>query len=372
MSAALVLSSHVAMADDARFDAGRLAALDHAIEAAIAARKLPGAVYHLERGAASYEQAYGRLDYLPGAPAVTRATVFDAASLTKVMATAPAVLVLAEEGRIDLEAPFVRYLPECAGGERDAVTVRHLLTHTSAFKSGLPRSPDWQGQEAALRLACRQAPTDAPGTAFRYSDINYILLGLMVQRIAGMPLDRFAHERIFTPLGLADTGYLPLARQPAARIAPTGGAVGVVHDPTARRMGGVAGSAGVFSTAADVARFARMVLAGGALDGKRVLSEHSVRLLTTVQSPPGIAAQRAMGMDIDSPFAKRPRGTLFPVGSVGHTGFTGCILWIDPQSRSFYVFLSNRVHPDERSDILALYSSLGTLSARAALELNNK
>jgi len=372
MSAALVLTGHVAMAADVRFDADRLAAVDHAIETAIAARKMPGAVYHLEQGAASYEQAYGRLDYVAGAPAVTHATVFDAASLTKVMATATAVLMLAEEGKIDLEAPFVRYLPECAGGERDAVTVRHLLTHTSAFRSGLPRSPDWQGQDAALQLACRQAPTDPPGTAFRYSDINYILLGLMVQRIAGMPLDRFAHERIFAPLGLLDTGYLPLARMSAARIAPTGAAVGVVHDPTARRMGGVAGSAGVFSTAGDVARFARMVLAGGTLDGVKILSEQGVRLLTTVQSPPGIAAQRAMGMDIDSPFAKRPRGTLFPVGSFGHTGFTGCILWIDPQSRSFYVFLSNRVHPDERSDILALYSTLGTLSARAALELNNK
>lgn len=367
ISASLVLAGRAAMAAEPGFDAARLDEVDRAIAAAIDARRLPGAVYHLERGAARHEQAYGRLDYAADAPAVTRATVFDAASLTKVMATAPAVLLLAEDGRIDLEAPFVRYLPECRGGGRDAVTVRHLLTHSAAFRSGLPRSPDWQGQDAALALACRQTPTDPPGTAFRYSDINYILLGLLVQREAGMPLERFVHARIFAPLGLVDTGYLPLARMPAARIAPTGGVVGVVHDPTARRMGGVAGSAGVFSTAGDVARFARMLLAGGALDGVRILSEHSVRLLTTAQSPPGVTA-RAMGMDIDSPFATRPRGALFPVGSFGHTGFTGCILWIDPQSRSFYVFLSNRVHPDERSDILPLYSRLGTLSARAVLE----
>lgn len=364
----MVLAGGAAVAAEVRFDAARLEALDRAIETAIGQRKLPGAVYHLERGAAVYEQAYGRFDYTDGATAVTRATVYDAASLTKVMASAPAVLLLAEAGKIDLEAPMMRYLPECGGGMRDAVTVRHLLTHSSAFKAGLPRSPDWQGQDAALKLACQQVPTDPPGTAFRYSDINYILLGLLVQRVAGMPLERFVHERIFAPLGMHDTGYLPLVRMPAARIAPTGGAIGVVHDPSARRMGGVAGSAGVFSTAADVARFARMVLAGGTVEGVRILSADSVRLLTTVQSPPGIGAQRAMGMDIDSPFARRPRGELFPVGSFGHTGFTGCILWIDPQSRSFYVFLSNRVHPDERSDILALYSALGTLSAKAAFE----
>jgi CubicO group peptidase (beta-lactamase class C family) len=165
------------------------------------------------------------------------------------------------------------------------------------------------------------------------------------------------------------TGYLPLARTGAAAIAPTqrsGATVlqGVVHDPTARRMGGVAGSAGVFTTAGDVARFARMLLAGGELDGVRILSADSVRLLTTVQSAPAVAQRRGMGMDIDSPFA-RPRGELFPVGSYGHTGFTGCILWIDPHSGTFYVFLSNRVYPDDRSNILPLYGRLGTLAAQA-------
>ena len=141
---------------------------------------------------------------------------------------------------------------------------------------------------------------------------------------------------------------------------------GVVHDPTSRRMGGVAGSAGVFTTARDVARYARMLLAGGELDGVRILSRDSVRLLTTVQSPAGMAQLRGMGMDIDSPFA-RPRGALFPVGSYGHTGFTGCILWIDPSSRTFYVFLSNRVYPDDKSNILPLYNQLGTLAAQSAL-----
>ena len=200
-----------------------------------------------------------------------------------------------------------------------------------------------------------------------------------------MSLDRFAQERIFAPLGMRHTGYRPLEGMPAAAIAPTQRGAseaaqstahgdlapgaplqGVVHDPTVRRMGGVGGSAGVFSTVGDVARFARMLMGNGTLDGARILAPDSVRLLTTVQSPSGIAALRGMGMDIDSPYARRPRGNLYPIGSYGHTGFTGCILWVDPQSQSFYVFLSNRVYPDDRSVVLPLYTQLGTLSAQAA------
>ncbi|QOY96515.1 beta-lactamase family protein [Massilia sp. UMI-21] len=370
----------------ARFDATRLADIDRAILDNVAARKLPGAVFHLERAGAVYEKAYGRFTYDEGATAVTPDTVFDAASLSKVLSTAPSVLLLAEDGKLDLEAPLVRYFPECAGGGKEAITVRQLLTHSSGLPAGLPARPAWEGKEAAHVLACSQTVTHPPGSLFRYSDINYILLGQLVERVSGMPLERFAQQRIFGPLGMRDTGYLPLARMTAARIAPTqrGAAAtgaadqalhgdlasgqllaGVVHDPTVRRMGGVGGSAGVFSTARDVARFGRMLVNKGELDGVRVLSEDSVRLLTTVQSPAGLAL-RGMGMDIDSPYAQRPRGSVFPVGSYGHTGFTGCILWVDPQSRSFYVFLSNRVYPDDKSNVLALYTQLGTLSAQAA------
>lgn len=370
------------------FNAHHLAAIDAAIGAAIAARSLPGAVYWLERGAAHAERAYGRLDFGPATAPVTVGTVFDVASLTKVLVTAPAILLLREAGQIDLEAPLLRYLPECAGGGKDAITVRQLLTHTSGLLAGLPASPAWQGREAALLLASLERVTHVPGSVFRYSDINYILLGLLVERVAGMPLDAFAGQRIFAPLSMQDTGYRPLARGDWRMIAPTQrgavdanavlskaqrglapGAVlqGQVHDPTVRRMGGVAGSAGVFSTARDVARFARMLLAGGEVDGVRVLDADSVRLLCTAQSPPGIAALRGMGMDIDSPFARRPRGRHYRLGSYGHTGFTGCILWIDPVSDSFYVFLSNRVYPDDRNSILPLYAELGTLSAEAVL-----
>lgn len=358
----------------AGLDSSRFARIDSAVNAAIAERRLPGAVFRLERGGDAWERAYGRASYEPDAAAVTPDTVYDAASLSKVLATAPAILLLAEEGKLDLDAKLVDYFPECAGGGKDAITIRQLLNHTSGLAAGLPAKPAWSGDDGAHALACAQAVTHPPGTFFRYSDINYILLGQLVSKVAAQPLDVFVQERMFTPLGMRDTGYLPLRRYARDAIAPTrkpgeaGGALlqGVVHDPTVRRIGGVAGSAGVFTTARDVARFARMLLGEGELEGVRVLRPESVRLLTTVQSPPGIAALRGLGMDIDSPYAQRPRGALYPVGSYGHTGFTGCILWIDPASRSFYVFLSNRVYPDDKANVLPLYTQLGTLAAEAA------
>lgn len=375
----------VSLHENAQLDSAHFGAIDNAIEAAIAERKLPGAVFRLERNGDAYEKAYGKFSYEDDAAAVTTRTLYDAASLTKVIATAPSVLLLAEEGKIELDAKLSNYFPECAGEGKDAITIRHLLTHTSGLPSGLPAKPTWSGDAPAHALACAQTVTHAPGTFFRYSDINYVLLGQLVARVAGMPLDQFAQQRIYQPLKMRDTGFLPLRRVAAAGITPThkspqldaeralhddlnGGNVlqGVVHDPTARRMQGVAGSAGAFTTARDLARFARMLLGDGELDGVRILSRDSVRLLTTVQSPAGIEALRGMGMDINSPYAMRPRGTVFPVGSYGHTGFTGCILWIDPNSRTFYVFLSNRVYPDDKSNVLPLYTQLGTLAAQSA------
>jgi len=363
-------------------DGSKLAAIDAEIESFIARRQLPGAALHLERGGSVHQKAFGRLSFDDGAAAVTTSTVFDAASLTKVVTTAPSVMLLVEDGRVALDAPLTRYLPECTGGGKEAITIRHLLTHTSGLAAGLPPRPYWRGEAAAFKLACAQAVTDAPGTAFRYSDINFLLLGWLVQRQAGMPLDQFAAQRIFQPLAMRDTGFLPLPRVEAARIAPTQKMLdravqtlhddladgetlrGVVHDPTVRFIGGVGGSAGLFTTVGDLARYARMILNQGELDGVRILSRASVRLMTTLQSPPGIAARRSAGWDIDSPYA-RPRGSVFPIGSVGHTGFTGCILWIDPFSATFYVFLSNRVYPNDRNNILELYGRLGTLSALA-------
>jgi CubicO group peptidase (beta-lactamase class C family) len=374
-----------ALASQTELDTARFPQLDSAINAAIAEQKLPGAVLHLERNGAVYEQGYGRFSYEPGAATVTPDALFDAASLTKVIATAPSVMLLAQDGKIDLDARLVQYFPECANGGKQDITIRHLLTHSSGLPSGLPATPAWHGSAAAHALACSLPVTNPAGTMFRYSDVNYVLLGQLVEKMSGMPLDEFAQKRIYTPLKMRDTGFLPLKRFKAAQIVPThksqddanqraphgdvpGGQLlqGVVHDPTARRMDGVAGSAGLFTTARDLARFARMMLGQGELDGVRILSRDSVRLMTTAQSPSGIEAVRGMGMDINSPYAVRPRGTVFPAGSYGHTGFTGCILWIDPHSRTFYVFLSNRVYPDDKSNVLPLYTQLGTLAAEAA------
>lgn len=381
--------THAPPAPVAGLDVARFAQIDGAIDYAMGAHQLPGAVFHLEHDDAVYERAYGRLRY-DADDQVTPATIYDVASLTKVLVTAPAVLMLAEQGRIGLDDKLVKYFPDCANNGKETITIRQLLTHSSGLPAGLPRvaasGAPWHGRTAAHALACAQVVTQAPGTVFRYSDINYILLGQLVEQVTGVPLDSYAQSHIFAPLKMQATGYLPLRRdddpETVAGIAPTqlGPADGqgahaalapgellrgVVHDPTARRMGGVAGSAGVFSTVGDVARFARMVLGGGVLDGVRILSPESIRLMTTVQSPPGLAPH-GLGMDIDSPYAVRPRGKVFPVGSYGHTGFTGCILWIDPGSHAFYVFLSNRVYPDDKSNILDLYTRLGTLAAQAA------
>ncbi len=360
------------------FDATKLAEIDTAIADFIARKQMPGAVFYLQHGGIIVEKAFGGQTYDLSGRAMETHTVFDAASLTKVVATTPAIMLLVEAGQILLDAPLSTYLPEFAGDGRGEISVRHLLTHTSGLPAGLSLRPTWQGAGEALTRACAQRPTHAPGAFFRYSDVNFILLGHLVARVSGMPLERFVQTRIFTPLAMRDSGYLPLLRLPAARIAPTQiikqeGAErtlqGEVHDPTARAMGGVAGHAGLFTTAADLSRFARMLLGDGALDGVRILAPASVKLMRTVQTPAGLTARRALGFDIDSPFA-RPRGSVFPIGSFGHTGFTGCILWIDPYSKTFYVFLSNRVYPNEGTNILPLYGQLGTLSALAVRDFD--
>ena len=348
---------------------------DEAVERFIAQGELPGATLWIERvGHGSHHRAYGRRAVDPAPEPLDEATVFDAASLTKPVVTATLVQWLRERGRLDVEAPLQRYLPGCGGADKAGITLRQLLTHSSGLPAGLPRNGagDWAGAAEAERIACGLPLAAAPGTQLRYSDVNYILLGRIVERAGGMALDQLADAALFQPLGMVDSGYLPLRRMGAGRIAPTerlpDGPLlrGEVHDPTARKMGGVAGHAGLFTTTADLARFARMLLAGGvAEDGRRLLSEASVALLTTPQSPPGLAEQRGMGWDIASPYA-RPRGSLYPPTSFGHTGFTGCAFWLDPASGSFFVLLSNRVHPGLGTNVLPLYGELGTLAAQAA------
>jgi len=351
------------------------------VEAAIARHDLPGAVVLVGRGdTVVYRRAFGQRAVAPAPEAMTEDTIFDLASLTKVVATTTSVMKLMEEGRIRLSDPVATFIPEFGKYGKAGITIRHLLTHTSGLRPDLELEVEFSGAEEAIRRAVEEVPTSPPGERFIYSDINFFLLGEIVGRVSGQPLDRYVKTHVFDPLGMKDTGFLP-AEPLRARIAPTercrtlawpcGGPEvpflrGVVHDPTARRMGGVAGHAGLFSTAADLSRFCRMLLGGGRLDGVRVLSAATVALMIAPSTPTGMRDVRGLGWDLDSTYSTN-RGELFPIGSFGHTGFTGTSLWIDPASGSYVVFLSNRVHPDGKGDVNALRGRVATVAAAALL-----
>lgn len=354
------------------FHPAKLAEMDAAITNAIAAGQCPGGVLWLERQGVPYARAYGQRAVVPAPEPMSVDTLFDAASLTKVVACTPAVMLLVERGKLGLDDPVSRYLPEFTGAGRETVTIRHLLTHTSGLRPDISLKPDWSGYDAALKLSFAEQLTSRPGERVVYSDTGPILLGEVVRRVTGQRLDVFLAREVYGPLRMADTGFNPPPGK-VSRVAPTevegGHAVrGVVHDPRARRMGGVAGHAGLFTTAADLARYARMLLAGGTLEGVRVFRPETVRLMTSVQTPPGLP-RRGLGWDIDTGYSG-PRGELFPLGSYGHTGWTGTSLWIDPFSRTFVIFLSNRNHPDEKGSVLALRRQLGTLAAQAVAGFN--
>jgi uncharacterized protein YbbC (DUF1343 family)/CubicO group peptidase (beta-lactamase class C family) len=355
------------------FHPDRLTAIDAAIQTAITDGNCPGAVFWLERGDTSWHKAYGRRALVPADETMTAETIFDVASLTKVIATTPAIMLLVERGQIDIDAPVQRYLPTFSGNGREKVTIRHLLTHTSGLRPGIPARSDWSGYDQAIELACAEIPTQTPGTTFRYSDVNFILLGEVVQKLSGVSLDQFTTRELYEPLHMVDTGFLPTPDK-INRIAPTTRQAdqvlrGVVHDPTARRMGGVAGHAGLFSTVADLARFARALLNGGELDGTRIFRPDTVRLMTSVQTAESVPERRGLGWDIDSPYAG-PRGEHLPIGSYGHTGWTGTSLWIDPFSRSFIILLANRNHPTEEGSVVALRRVVATLAAQAISDFN--
>ncbi|MEX2272122.1 MAG: exo-beta-N-acetylmuramidase NamZ domain-containing protein [Vicinamibacterales bacterium] len=358
-----------------------LPALDRVIEDAIRDKKLPGAVVVIGKGdTVLYRKAYGNRALVPAVEPMTVDTVFDVASLTKVIATTTAVMQQVEQGKIRLDDRVADYIPGFGQYGKERITVRHLLTHMSGLRPDLDLSDEFEGRDTAIRYALEEIPSAAPGRRFIYSDINFFLLADIVARTSGMPFERYVRERIFVPLGMKDTMFLPPASM-GARIAPTQpceklawpcGANapmlrGVVHDPTARRMDGVAGHAGLFGTADDLVRFARLLLNKGTLDGARVLSPLSVERMTSPATPPGEANVRGLGWDIASSFSSN-RGDLLPLGSFGHTGFTGTSIWIDPASRLFVIFMSNRVHPDGKGDVTPLRARVATLAAAAFID----
>jgi uncharacterized protein YbbC (DUF1343 family)/CubicO group peptidase (beta-lactamase class C family) len=356
------------------------AAIAPLVDAAIQRRELPGAVVLVGRGdRIVYKHAFGSRAVAPSPEPLTDDTIFDLASLTKVVATTTSVMQLVEQGRIRLRDPVAQFIPEFAAHGKNSITILHLLTHTSGLPPDLPLEVEFSGADEAIRRSNDLTPASQPGEKFVYSDINFFLLGDIVRRVSGERLDRYAKAHIFDPLAMDDTMFLPPASlQP--RIAPTERCRplswpcsdpaapflrGIVHDPTARRMGAVAGHAGLFSTAADLSRFCRMLLDGGRLDAARILSPATIDRMTQPSTPAGMKDVRGLGWDIDSTYSSN-RGDLFPAGSTfGHTGFTGTSLWLDPRTKSYVVFLSNRVHPDGKGDVTALRGKVATIAAAA-------
>jgi uncharacterized protein YbbC (DUF1343 family)/CubicO group peptidase (beta-lactamase class C family) len=343
--------------------------VDAVIEQAIHDKNIPGAVLIVgHNGQIICRKVFGSRALVPHREAMTLDTIFDLASLTKVIVTTTAVMQLVERGKVRLNDPVARYLPEFKQNEKEDITVRQLLTHYSGLEPDMNLKTAWEGKQTAYQMAFAEVPQDPPGSKFSYSDINFIVLGALIEQVSGEALDEYSTRHIFSPLKMTHTRFVPpLARRGGwiEKIAPTQYDEnehmlrGVVHDPTARRMGGVAGHAGLFSTADDLAKFAQALLNGGG----GILSPLSVEKMTQPEQPPAAPVLRGFGWDIDSPFSSN-RGDLLPIGSYGHTGFTGTSLWIDPTTKTYIILLTNAVHP-RGGNAIALRSKVATAVAAA-------
>ncbi|MBZ5536706.1 MAG: beta-lactamase family protein [Acidobacteriia bacterium] len=405
----------------------RLARIDAVVKEAIAQHNAPGAVVLIgHKGKVVFRKAYGNRSVEPEIRPMKLSTVFDMASVTKVVATATSLMILLEQGVFRLDDPVSKYLPEFAAPPKETepkspspqsaattqapavpstaptwdatdksrITIRQLFTHFSGLKPDFNLSEKWSGYEEALRRLKIETLQSPPGTKFVYSDLNYIALGELVHKLSGSPLDMFALQHIFEPLGMRDTGFKPDASH-RQRSAPTekraateaylGGKdasgpgdqiiQGEVHDPTAWRMGGVAGHAGLFSTADDLSIYCQMILNLGEFRGKRILSPLGVKTMTSNHVPSSLARDapgnirvaRGVGWDIASSYSSN-RGDLFPANSFGHTGFTGTDLWIDPSTNTFLILLTNRVHPNGKGNVTELRAKVANILSASILE----
>jgi CubicO group peptidase (beta-lactamase class C family) len=350
--------------DEVGMDGARLARIDAAVAQAIAESRCPGAVVLVARhGKVALRKAYGLRAKLPREEPMTADTVFDLASLTKPIATASAVMLLVERGKLRLDDRVAKHLPDFGKHGKEKITVEQLLLHTSGLIADNSLADYREGREKATGRIHDLRLTTEPGARFIYSDVGFIVLGELVAKLGGEPLDTFAHKNIFDPLGMTNTSFQP----DADRCAPTEKDAGrwlrgVVHDPRARLMGGVAGHAGLFGTADDLAVYAQMLLDGGARGERRVIQEGTVRQMVAPLPVPG--GRRSLGWDVRTGFSGS-RGDHF--AGFGHTGFTGTSLWIDPTSQTVVIILSNRVHPEGKGDVSRLRSRVATLAAEAII-----
>lgn len=367
----------------------RLAQMDQAIKESLTKKQLPGAVVLVGRkGLVGWRKAYGSRTVEPVREPMTTDTIFDLASLTKVVATATSIMILVERGKVRLSDPVSQYIPELRGEGRERITIELLLTHRSGYAPDFDLKERWTGADEAIRRLIKEPLRNAPAAQFVYSDIGYIALGEVVKRVSGLTLDEFARRNIFKPLGMRDTDFRPQLRL-LNRIAPTekrrgqlsylGDAPenigsegekwlrGEVHDPTSYRMNGVAGHAGLFSTADDLAIYCQMILNNGQYRGARILSPLGIAEMTRPRIVMPGGGTRGLGWDMATSFSAN-RGDLFPLGSFGHTGFTGTSIWIDPASEMFVIFLSNRVHPDGKGDVASLRGRVSSIVAAAVTD----
>ena len=369
----------------------QLARMDSVINEEISQHHLPGAVVLVSRkGRVIWRKAYGSRAVEPARELMTANTIFDLASLTKVVATATSIMILVERGKVRLTDPLSKYIPEIKGEGKDRITIELLLTHRAGYAPDFDLRDRWTGYDEAINRLIREPLRNPPGARFVYSDIGYIALGEVVRRASGQTLAEFARRNIFAPLNMRDTGFQPAA-QLKSRIAPTekrsgqmsylgdtnqdAGAEGEkwlrgqVHDPTSFRMGGIAGHAGLFSTVDDLAVYCQVIMNGGKFGQTRILSPLSVSLMIQPRLVSEAGWTRGLGWDMNTSYSTN-RGDLFPLGSFGHTGFTGTSIWIDPASEMFVIFLSNRVHPDGKGDVGPLRGRVASIVAAAVTDVS--
>jgi CubicO group peptidase (beta-lactamase class C family) len=396
----------VALPQTVGMNTARLNQIDALVEKDIAEKKLPGAVVIVgHKGKIVYRKAFGNRSLAPTIEKMTLDTIFDAASLTKVVATTTSVMILVEQGKLRLSDRIGQFFPEIQDESAKRVTVQQLLTHTSGYQPDFDLREKWTGRDGMLEALKKEKLRTPPGTRFVYSDIGFIVLGEIVQRITNLPLHEFAKGETFSNLKMSNSFFTPLFNVASDNLAPlpsgkTAGFLdgfrerlaptenikgqqnylgskfegdeqkgrvilrGEVHDPTAFRMNGIAGHAGLFATADDLARFCQMLLNGGILDGKRIMSANTVARMTAPYVVSEDGATRGLGWDMNTSFSSN-RGELFPLGSFGHTGFTGTSIWVDRVSQTFVVFMSNRVHPDGKGDVSPLRARVATVAAAA-------
>lgn len=379
----------LAKPESVSLSSAQLTQMDAVIDQEIANKRLPGAVVLVGRkGRIAWQKSYGARTLEPAREVMTPDTIFDLASLTKVVATATSIMILVERGKLRLNDPVSLHIPALKGEGRDRMTVEQLLTHVSGYAPDFDLRERWTGYDEAIKRLMKEPLRNPPGSRFTYSDIGFIALGEIVARVSGMPLDQFAQKNIFGPLGMHQTGFRP---NPSliTRIAPTekrrgqmnylgdsgtdAGAEGEVwlrgevHDPTSYRMNGVAGHAGLFSTANDLAIYCQMILNGGTYGSVRILAPLTIAEMTRPRVIASNGATRGLGWDMNTTFSTN-RGDLFPLGSFGHTGFTGTSMWLDPASEMFVVFLSNRVHPDGRGDVGPLRGRVASIVAASVTD----